>query len=299
MKKLKIFYNPFSGDGMFKSQLDKCIAIFQKSDYDVSFFRSLERGDIDEYMSKIKPEEYDAFVVAGGDGTINIIVNAIMKYSLQNTPLGIIPSGTANDFATFLKLEKNVEMCCEVICEGRTQTVDLGLINDEKYFINVCAGGLFSNISTTIDPSFKNTLGKIGYYIKAFEQIPTFTPLNMRITANGKSIEEKFDLFIVLNSSGTGGLENLSPTASVSDGLFDFLGIKNIGVGKIMPIILKYFKGERFIGDNQVVFFRASEIMIENLSENSNLIQTDIDGEEGPEMPVKIKNIHKALKIFY
>lgn len=299
MKKIKIFYNPFSGDGTFKNQLDICIAAFQGNGYDVSFFRSLKKGDIDEHISNIKPNDYDAFVVSGGDGTINIVVNSIMKYSLNDIPLGIIPSGTANDFATFLKLEKNVEKCCQVICRGRTQKVDLGLVNDEKYFVNVCAGGLFSNISTKINQSFKNTLGKIAYYIKALEQIPSFVPLSMRITTDNEIIEDQFDLFIVLNSSGTGGLEKLSPTASVSDGLFDFLGIRNIGVGMIMPVIIRYLTGERFTGDNQVIFLKSANVEIENLSESSNFTETDVDGEVGPAMPVKIKNIHKALKIFY
>ncbi len=297
MKKLKLIYNPFSGDRSFKLSLDNCISKFQKAGYRVDILRIVENGDIQKHMKLINKNEYDAFVIAGGDGTVNIFINSVMKYALNDTPIGIMPSGTANDFASFLKLPSGFDECCDIICSGRIQHADVGRIND-KYFINVCAGGLFSDVSFNINNKFKNMLGKLAYYIKAIEQIPTFVPLRMRITNSSDVFEDNFNLFLVLNSSGTGGIDKLSPTASINDGLFDFVGFRKVKITNMMGLIYKFFKGE-YLEDERILFFRDNYIKIENLSDNDLYSQTDIDGEIGPEMPVEIKNIKNAVKIFY
>ena len=98
MKKLKLFYNPFSGNKSFKFDLDVCIGIFQEGGYEVHPFRTLHPGDIDTHIATMDPN-YDIIVASGGDGTVNIVLNAMMRRGLH-IPLGIIPSGTANDFAT-------------------------------------------------------------------------------------------------------------------------------------------------------------------------------------------------------
>lgn len=296
MKKLKLIYNPFSGNGEFKFNLDSCISKFQSKGYEVHLFRSIEYGDIDKHLSTIERNYYDAFVISGGDGTINILVNALMKYGLNHIPIGIIPSGTANDFASFLKIPKDVEAACDFILDNNPKDVDLGKAND-KFFINVCAGGLFSNISYNIDKDFKNTFGKLAYYLKGIEQLPSFTAIPLRITNSNQVIEDKINLFLVLNSSGTGGIENLSPTASISDGMFDFVGFKDGPLYEVPKLILKFIKGD-YLNDDRMIFFKDSYIKIENLSDDGRFLVTDLDGEQGPKMPVEIKNIKSAVKIF-
>lgn len=296
MKRLNLIYNPYSGNKNFKYSLDVCISTFQEAGYLVDIFRTMNHGDIEKHISTIQKGDYDAFVISGGDGSINILVNSLMKYGLNDTPIGIIPSGTANDFATYLKLPSDIKECCDIICKNKILDTDVGLING-KYFINVCAGGMFANISQNINKDFKNMLGKLAYYIKAIEQLPTYSPMKMRISNNSEVYEDTFNLFLVLNSSGTGGIDNLSPTASVNDGLFDFVGFRKVNVSKLMTLIYKFFIGD-YLEDERILFFRDSYIKIENLSDDQTYIQTDIDGELGPAMPVEIKNIKGAVKIF-
>ena len=114
MKKLKLFYNPFSGNKSFKFDLDVCIGIFQEGGYEVHPFRTLHPGDIDTHIATMDPN-YDIIVASGGDGTVNIVLNAMMHRGLH-IPLGIIPSGTANDFATYLGFKSGeVEDVCRTI----------------------------------------------------------------------------------------------------------------------------------------------------------------------------------------
>lgn len=224
MKKLKLIYNPFSGNKSFKFDLDICAGIFQQGGYEVHLFRTLIPGDIETHIAQMD-DDYDMIVASGGDGTINIVVNAMMKRGLQ-MPLGIIPSGTANDFATFLGFKAgHVEESCRAMVETKPVAIDLGLINSDTYFINVCAGGLLTNVSQVVDKDVKNALGRLSYYLKGMEQFPTFRKIPFRITTSNAVIEDSFYLYMIMNSSGTGGFTKLSPEASIKDGKFELLAI--------------------------------------------------------------------------
>lgn len=292
MKKIKLIYNPYSGDKTFKFDLDIYVTNLQNAGYEVHMLRSTNYNDIEDNLKNIPKDFYDAFIVSGGDGSINIVVNCLMKYGLNHIPLAIIPSGTANDFATFLKLPKEPDDACKIIANNKTIEVDVGLCND-KYFINVCAGGLFANVSEKIDKNFKEALGKFAYYIRALQEMHTYKPINLKITNSKETIEDKFDLFLVLNTSGTGSIKNLSPTASISDGVFDFVGFRNVGIANLPSFALKFLKGE-YLEHDKILFFQDSQILIESLDE----VYSDLDGEIGDKLPVNIKNIPNAIKVF-
>lgn len=301
MKKIKLIYNPNSGDKSFPQELDSCIGALQSGGYEVHPFRTQKYGDIQEHIAQIASEgiKYNAFAVSGGDGTINTTINSIMNNRLNNVPIGLIPSGTANDFGSFLNLSHDPEECCRLITRGRTINVDLGKAND-TYFINVCAGGLFSNAGQRIDKVFKDALGKTAYYLQAASDLHGFKPIPMRITNSKTTIKDNINLFLVLNSSGTGGIENLSPRASINDGKLDFVGIKGLtlqNIPELTKLIVRFYKGD-YLEDENVIFFRDNYIKIENLAEDGRMSQTDCDGEFGPQMPVEIINVHNAIKIF-
>lgn len=296
MKRFKLIYNPFSGNGEFKDNLDKFVYGMQKNGYEVSVFRSCEVGDIDTHLSEMS-KDWDAIGVSGGDGTINLVINGMKKYGLDEIPLALIPSGTANDFCTFLGLPHDIEELCGVIGQNNITEIDLGLINDEKYFVNVCAGGLFSNVSLEIDQTFKDLFGKVAYYIKGMEQLSTFKPIPMRITSSQGVYENNINLFLVLNTSGTGGIEGISPHASITDGMLDMVAFVNIPWQDLTALVMDYLKGEHLSSDG-IIFLRDKNIKIENLSPDNRFTTTDIDGEQGPEMPIDIKTVGRALKIF-
>lgn len=292
MKKLKLIYNPYSGDKTFKFDLDIYVTNLQEAGYEVHMFRTIKKGDIENHLKEVPKDFYDAFIIAGGDGTINIVVNCLMKYGLNHIPIAIIPVGTANDFARFLKLPKEPDDACKIIANNNTIPVDVGLCND-TYFINVCAGGLFANISEKIDKNFKEVLGKLGYYIRALQEMPFYKPITLKITNSKETIEDKFDLFLVLNTSGTGSIKNLSPKASISDGVFDFIGFRNVGITNLPSFAIKVLKGE-YLEHDKILFFQDEKITIESVED----IYSDLDGEKGPKLPITIKNISNAIKVF-
>ena len=291
MNTLKLVYNPASGDKLFKTAVDDCAEVFQEAGYETHLLRATSLNVLEESLANM---EENALVVAGGDGTVNLVVNLLKRYK-KDIPMGIIPAGTANDFAAYLKMPKDPRAAAEAIIQGRVIKADLGLVND-RYFINVCGAGLLANVSQQVDTQFKDALGKLAYYLKGLGQLPNFTPTPLRVTTGqGKCLEDEFFLFLILNGSGAGGFDWLSPTAKIDDGMLDFVGFKGMSMIDVAAIFLKVLSGD-YLDDRRVVFLREDELFIEHIK--GGHIDTDIDGENGPDMPLRIKCQKEAIRLF-
>lgn len=297
MKKLKLIYNPFSGNKSFKFDLDVCIGIFQNAGYEVHIFRTLNEGDITRHILSMD-SDYDLIVASGGDGTINIVINAMLERKLK-MPLGIIPSGTANDFASYLGFKSgDVEETCRTIATTMPTSIDLGLVNDKLYFINVCAGGLMTNVSQTVDRDIKNALGSLSYYLKGVEQLPNFQKIPFRITTSEGVFEEDLYLYMVMNSQGTGGFSKLSPEASVSDGEFEFIGVRARNLLELTPLLVEMITGNHVFDEKNILYIKDNYFKIECLDKKFKKLESTVDGEMGPLMPLEIRVVPKALKTF-
>ncbi|MCL2421496.1 MAG: YegS/Rv2252/BmrU family lipid kinase [Defluviitaleaceae bacterium] len=290
MKTLKLIYNPASGDKQFRNTLDDCTEVFQKAGYEVHLLRGTSKKMLTDAIADMTE---DAIIAAGGDGTVNLVVNALMQYK-KDIPLGIIPAGTANDFATYIKMPGGYREAAEAIVQGRIIRSDLGLVN-KQYFINVCGAGLLANVSQQVDTQFKDALGKLAYYLKGLGQLPNFMPTPLRITTKTQVLEEEFFLFLILNGGGAGGFDRLSNTAKIDDGKLDFIGFKAMSMIDIAAIFLKVLTGD-YLDDRRVLFLRESELFIEPLKKEH--IYTDTDGENGPDMPLRISCQKEALRLF-
>lgn len=289
MKKVKFIYNPYSGENSIKNDLDKVIKIHQKYGYIIVPYRINMRYGMEKAFEDID-EYYKYILVAGGDGTVDNVVN-YMKNNNIDLPLGILPAGTANDFAKFIKMPKNLERACKQILESKVKEVDIGKIND-KYFVNVASMGLFTDVSQKTDVNMKNTMGKLAYYLKGIEQIPNFRKLRFKI----KSKENEFDgdIYLVLIFNGqTAGNLNFAYKAAVDDGLLDVIIIKDSKPGDIIGLLFDMFQGKHLDKSSSLIYYKSDEIIIESDED----IVTDIDGEKGPEFPLKIQCVKKGLKI--
>lgn len=297
MRKVKLIYNPFAGDTTFKLYLDEVVSVLQiEGDMEVHLFRTIDIGDIDRHIRDMDVEIYSAILVSGGDGTINLAVNAMKKYGI-NIPLGIFPSGTANDFASYIGIPKNPVDAAKIIAKGIIDRVDIGKIKD-NYFINVVCIGLFAKISQSVDPELKNTIGKLAYYIKGAEVITNAKPMPIRIVTTDKTYDVDAYLILIMNSSGAGGFNNLAPMSDLSDGKFDLVVFKRSD--KITASARSFLQSLRgaHIEDENVIYTQDSYFKIESLDESFKNSETDIDGERGPELPIEINILEKALEIY-
>jgi len=220
---VKLIYNPAAGDKSFNSYLDKFLKYFQAAGFKVDVYRSMEPGDFGEGLKNID-QSYQAVIVAGGDGSASEMVDLMQKRKID-IPLGIIPAGTANDFASFLGMTQNIENSIKRILDWNIKEIDIGKVND-KYFLNVCVGGIISQIAHGTETEMKNKLGKVAYYLQGLRELPNIKSMQLEIETPQRKIEGDFLGFFIFNSKDAGGFKNIAKLASIDDGLFDLLAVK-------------------------------------------------------------------------
>lgn len=281
-KKLRLIYNPYSGRRKLVSQLDTVIRIFQEGGYEVSVHRTKSPEDI-EYASS-QSEDFDVVVIAGGDGSIHQAVNGLMKIPPEQRPvLGILPVGTANDLAFALKIPKSIPEACEVIVHGSTFEMDLGRVND-RYFVNVFSAGLLTDVSPKVDIRVKNRLGQLAYYLKGIETLPSFRPFHVEYEFEGNRYVEDVMLLLAVNGLSVGGLKQLVPRASLTDGKLDFLLVRQSGWPDTMRVLLHLVRGGK-VGSDRIEQFQATSLRITT----DRPVSSDLDGEWGPDSPWEVQ----------
>jgi diacylglycerol kinase (ATP) len=292
LKKYILLYNPLSGKASFKNKLDTVINKFQKRDALIIPYRTSSKNDTRKFISAINEQnDLDGIIVSGGDGTIHEVINSLIKENVD-LPIGLIPNGTSNDFATYLNIDQNISRCADMITNGKVRNVDIGKAND-KYFINVASAGLMTSVAHSVDTVFKNTLGKMAYYIKGIGELPNLKPIRMKINADGNIIEDDIFLFLVMNSRTVGSFPNLAPDAKIDDGKLDMLIVSKCNMPEVMTLFIGLIKGDHTNHKN-IRYFQAKDISIEC----DEKLESDLDGELGPNLPLNISTITNKIKFF-
>lgn len=292
MKKFLLAYNPVSGDAMFKKKLDDIINQFQSRDCIVIPYRTKKESYDPFFGACIHELNADGVIAAGGDGTLHKIINMMLKENLD-IPVGIIPSGTSNDFASYLVIEDNFEQYIENICIGKAQYVDVGCIGDE-YFINVASAGMMTSVAHEVDTRLKNTFGKLAYYVRGIGELPRFRPLDFTIEADGEFFEEKIFFFIVINSPVVASFKNIAD-AKIDDGKLDMILLRHCSLPELMKIATDIIAGKNVLGNKNIIHKQATCF---KFTCPADKVESDLDGELGPCLPLTIQTVSNKLKMF-
>lgn len=295
MKKAILIYNPKAGNRQIIEHLDYIIKRIQNMNYEISIYRSEGQGKIEEYIiDHVNENNVDLIIISGGDGTINECINGLSRKKIH-IPIGILPLGTANDFAHTLKIPQNIMGALDIIQEGQLRYVDIGKVND-RYFANVCNMGLFSGVSHIIDLDLKKKFGKFAYYVKGIEELQNYQAMKLKIKLDNEVLEGSYVLVLIFNGKGAGGFMKLAKHATVDDGEFDIIGIKDVGLHEIPILFLKVLQGEHF-DDSNVDYKKSKHVFIECENMNKEFV-TDIDGEKGPSFPLDVDVVEDKFKFF-
>ena len=291
-KRLRLVYNPNAGRRKLTGQLDTVIRIFQESGYEVCVHRGGSPEDIENIASQSR--DVERLIIAGGDGSIHQAVNGLLKISVEERPtLGILPVGTANDLAYALRLPKSIPEACKVIAKGKTFEMDTGEVND-RYFVNVASAGLLTDVSQKVDLRVKNTLGQLAYFLKGLETLPSFRPFQVEFEHDGQQYREEVVLFMVANGLSVGGLRQLVPRASLTDGKLDVLMVPSAGWPETLRLLLSVLRGEKTDTEKIREFQTDNELTVQT----DRPIHSDLDGESGPESTWRIK-IGPKISVLY
>ncbi len=293
MTKGLLIYNPRSGDQSIPSRLDYIIQRFQAYDICLTSYRMFQKECTGEdILALIHSQQYDFILLFGGDGSLNFMVNLILKNGI-NLPLGVFPGGTCNDFARNIGMPCDLEPWTDMVLAGNTRHVDAGCINDHHYFMGNLGGGIFANVSFNTKTDLKKNLGPVAYYLKALDQLQKIEVFNLTVDIEDNHLEEKVILFLVLNGKNVAGFSNFFKDADIEDGLIDILLFRNARPMELAGVFMKMMANE-LAGGKHIIHLRAREARIQS----DKQLQISVDGEKGTVLPIKVQCIHPGIKMF-
>lgn len=221
LKKMMLIINPVSGRRISLRFLPDIIRIFTDNDYVVSVFPTGKRGDATEF-ARLYSSEFDIVVTIGGDGTLNETLTGLILGN-HDTPLGYIPSGSTNDFASCHGISADMLTAAMNIVNGTARKIDIGKFGNQ-YFSYVSAFGAFSWLSYTTSQNLKNVLGHSAYIIDAVKDLPKLKSYHLKITDGGFTYEGEYIFGSVCNSTSVAGTFTLpSDMVDTADGKFEVL----------------------------------------------------------------------------
>jgi diacylglycerol kinase (ATP) len=291
MKRARLIYNPTSGRELVKRHLPEILAKLEIAGYEASCHATTCAGDATEAARIAVERQYDVVIAAGGDGTIHEVVNGLAEQDFR-PKLGIIPTGTTNDFARALQIPRDIGNAVDIITKGDLIPVDIGRIN-EKYFINIAGGGRITELTYEVPSKLKTMLGQLAYYLKGMEMIPSIKPSDVRIEYDGKLFEGEAMMFLVGLTNSIGGFEKLAPDSSINDGLFSLLILKKVNLAEFIRISTLAIRGEH-VNDSNVIYTQANRIKVYSPEK----VQVNLDGEFGGLLPAEFENLYRHLEVF-
>ncbi|MFD2629528.1 diacylglycerol kinase [Oceanobacillus kapialis] len=289
MKKARIIYNPTSGREAFKKELSYVLEKLEVAGYETSAHATTCEGDAIEAAKAAVDRGYDLVVAAGGDGTINEVINGIAQEE-HRPRLGIIPVGTTNDFARALNIPRDIKKAADIIVDGKSMLLDIGKVNDH-FFMNIAGGGKLTELTYEVPSKLKTMLGQLAYYMKGIEMLPSLKPTRVRIEYDGTVVDEDIMLFLVANTNSVGGFEKLAPVATLDDGYFDLLILRKANLAEFIRIATLALRGAH-LEDKHVIYTKAKHIKVTT----EEKMQLNIDGEFGGLLPGEFINLQQHIE---
>lgn len=292
MKKIYFIFNMQSGKAMIISKLATVIDMFTKAGYEVTSRPTQERMDACAAAKYACNQGFDLIVCSGGDGTLNEVIQGVMK-SDKKLPIGYIPTGSTNDFARALDIPKNITDAVSWIIDGKPIPCDIGGFND-KYFTYIAAFGALIEVTYETPQQVKNYLGHAAYVLNGLTRLNNIRSYHVKVNADGEEFEDDYIFGMVTNSSSVAGLLSLNDFL-LDDGLYEVTLIKTpANPLDLQRIIHSLLNIDIDIDTAYIKSFRASSIHLECDDE----LQWTIDGEYGGTLKnVTIKNNRQAVTL--
>lgn len=291
MKKLLFILNPVAGQKKANKYLPEILQIFSQGGYEVITYITDSQGSATRAVKNLGPE-VDRIVCCGGDGTLSETVTGLIQSGLD-VPLGYIPAGTTNDFASSLGISSNPLQAARDIQEGEPVPYDVGQFGS-RYFSYVASFGAFTKASYIIPQNIKNALGHTAYVLGGISEISQIRREHIRMEIDGQPLEDDFLFGAICNSTSIGGILTLDPKqVDMGDGLFEVLLVRSAQNFEEIGECIRAVQSQKY-NCGMITFRSARHIKIWASPD----MPWTLDGEreEGHDV-VEVENLHHAIRL--
>lgn len=252
------------------------------------------KGDGTRLAREAVDEGFETVIAAGGDGTLNRVLNGIAPHA-DRVRIGLIPLGTGNDFAKMLELPDEIEECIDELKSGHVRAIDMVRVTAEtvRYFVNVSAGGFSGTVNEKMTPEIKKSWGPLAYLRCAAEALPEMRAYRAEVALD-ESDTLALDLYnvVVANGRYVAGGTLIAPEASIDDGLLDVVLVpKNDAVD--LALVAVQMAAGKHLKSEGVIFRRAAKVGVK--SEPG--MWFNVDGELIGNQPAVFEVMPRALQV--
>ena len=257
--KISVILNPASGTAGNADALREKFARLGSHD----LMTTTQTGDARKFARAAAAGGCELIVAAGGDGTLNEVVNGVAETKSQ-VRVGIVPLGTGNDFARSIGLPSNVDECLELIAQGQSKGIDLVRVTSDQvhYFVNVSAGGFSGLVGEKLTPEIKKTWGPLAYLRGAAAALPELRAYKTKIVWDG-SEEMEIALYNVIVGNGryvAGGIP-VAPEAILNDGMVDVVLIPEKPGTELAVLAAQILLGKH-LSSETIVYRRVAKVAV-------------------------------------
>lgn len=301
--RLHVIVNPMSGDGSTRRAWPTIDRRLTRLGYQFDFRMTESTGDGERLGREAVEAGVDEVVVVGGDGTLNEVVNGLFTASHGESPdvtLSVLPSGTGRDFARNIGL-KSFENALETLGNGELRRLDVGRVDytdiegeRSRYFINAGDVGIGAETAALLNRSSKILGGKISYFLGAARTVFSFRGRKATVHVDGELVhDDKLAMVCMANGRYLAGGMLMAPEASLDDGLFDILVLKDVPKSSLLGSLLPSVYLGRHINHPAVTFLRGSRIEVTA----PEPLLFEVDGEQPGTTDIRVTLLPGALRV--
>jgi YegS/Rv2252/BmrU family lipid kinase len=276
-KAVPLYLNPTAGRGRAGRRISRIEELFAQSDIPIEVYHSRAVGDLEAQVFTAVANGADRLLVAGGDGSVHEALNGIMRAGGQSR-LGVIPTGTGNDFAKASAIPLDWEhatrlLAARLASAGTWRTVDVGRMND-RFFANGAGIGFDAKV-TRIARSYRLPIGDLVYLLAIFRcMLEGIATPDMKIDADDFRWTGPITLASISNGAWIGGMFKIAPMADNSDGQLELMIADPVSRRRILSLIPKLMRG------NHTTESEITHASVRNLRiEASAPLESHLDGE--------------------
>ena len=253
-----IVFNPIAGQAAsFEQDIRAARDLWREHGWEVDVQPTSGPGDGTRIAREAAEQGYDVVVAAGGDGTVNEVINGLAG---TRTALAALPVGTVNVWVRELGMPLQPRAAAEALLRAQTRAIDLGRAGD-RYFLLMCGVGLDAAVTAEVRPEEKRKLGVLAYLKTALSVITRYRGTPARITVDGRTIRSRVLMVVLGNSQLYGGVVKITARASIDDGLLDVCVIKGSSLWSA-PFRILSIVTQRYNLDPKIEYHRAREVRI-------------------------------------
>lgn len=294
-KRVLLLVNPTAGKMRAKTALYDVISVFNQHRCETTVQLTQEKGHAVLLAGGAKQAGFDFVVCCGGDGTLNETVSGMLSEN-PPLPLGYLPAGSTNDFASSMGISTNLSEAAEQITRFQPVGMDVGQFGTDRFFTYIASFGVFTAVSYTTPQAAKNVLGHVAYLLEGMKDLTNIQAPHVIAHADQATYEDDFLFGAVCNTTSVGGIVKLPPDlVGMNDGLFEILLIKKPkNLNDLHKIVMGLTWSD--FSDEIFLFFKAKQVCFETAPE----LSWTLDGEFAsvPDGRVNVTNLHNAVQIY-